>query len=94
MPVIRNEQTPEQIASLHRYHAMHHLAADAGFDEEAFDATEFCLMPFFEMIVEQCARIAESQARAYTGENNEGRGSTDAATAIRAYGRTLGNESN
>jgi hypothetical protein len=88
----KDEQTPEQIASLNRYHRLYKLAEEAGFDDDAFVYTEFCLMPFFELVVEQCAKIAEKQSRVYTGEHNEGKGATDASIAIRAFGKGISYE--
>jgi len=85
-------QTPEQIYSKNRYEAMYRLAEDAGFDEDAFVYTEFCLMQFFELIIEQCAQVAETQSRVYS-DGDSGKGAMDAANAIRTYGKTLGNGS-
>lgn len=44
------------------------------------------IKPFFDMVVENCAQVAEEQARVYTGEHNEGNGCRDAASAIRHFG--------
>lgn len=43
------------------------------------------LAKFASLIIEECAMVAERQARVYTGENNEGIGCFGAATAIRAF---------
>lgn len=95
MPKLKKDiQTPEQIFAKNRYEELYRLAKVAGFDEDGLVYSEFSLMPFFDLIIEQCAQVAEKQSRTYTGENNEGRGSSDAAIAIRAFGRNLGNESN
>jgi len=63
------------------------LAIKAGFDADAFAYTEFSLENFFDLIVEECARVAEEQSRTFTGENNEGAGCYSAANAIRTYGK-------
>ncbi len=87
----RDEQTQEQQYRKLRYKAIQELARSAGFDEQAFEQTEFSLMPFFELIVEQCALAAEEQSRNYTGEHREDVGCQGAAAAIRAFGRNIGN---
>lgn len=89
--VKKNTQIPDQVDQAKKYAAIDELARKAGFDEDAFAHTEFCLLPFFELIVEECAKVAESQSRVYTGENNEGKGCYDAANAIRIFGQTIGN---
>jgi hypothetical protein len=43
------------------------------------------LAKFASLIIEECAMVAERQARVYTGENNEGIGCFGAAAAIRAF---------
>ncbi len=45
------------------------------------------IRPFFDMVVENCARIAEEQARVYDGSKNEGAGCKAAAHAIRNFGK-------
>lgn len=85
------EQTEEQVFLKNRYDALEYIAREVGFDDDAFAHTEFSLMPFFELIVEECAKIAEMQARSYTGENAEGRGCHDSAEAIRSFGKNFGN---
>lgn len=40
-------------------------------------------MKFAALVVEECARIAEEQARVYTGEHREGAGCYASANAIR-----------
>lgn len=81
----------EQIEAINKWKAVDELAKKAGFDDDAFAYTEFSLMPLFDLIVEECAKVAEEQARVYTGEHREGDGCHGAATAIRAYGKTIGN---
>lgn len=59
------------------------------FDEIAKDAglhAEY-IRPFFDMVVENCAKIAEEQSRVYDGSNNEGAGCSAAASAIRLFGK-------
>lgn len=46
--------------------------------EDAIDYEHFA-----HLIAEECAKVAEQQARVYTGENNEAAGCHGAATAIR-----------
>jgi len=93
MPRLKKDiRTPEQIASAERYRRLYELADKVGFDADALAYTEFCLMPFFEMIVEQCAKVAEEQSRVYS-DGNQGKGAMDAAFAIRNYGKVIGNES-
>ncbi len=92
MPKIRDYQpTAAQMFTLNRCKAVDELAKIAGFDDEAFAHTEFNLIPFFEAIVEECAKVAEAQAQNYTGENNEGAGCHSAANAIRTFSRNIGN---
>jgi hypothetical protein len=74
-----------------RFRAIEDLAKQAGFDEGALHETEFCLNDFFDLIVEECAKQAESQSRSYTGEHKESTGCTSAAVAIRAFGQRIGN---
>ncbi len=59
------------------------------FDEIAKEARlhpEY-IRPFFDMVVENCAKIAEEQARVYDGSKNEGAGCNAAAHAIRLFGK-------
>lgn len=84
--------TPEQIFATNRWEELFRLAREAGFDDDALACTEFSLMPFFELIVEQCAKVAEEQSRVYS-DGNQGKGAMDAAFAIRNYGKVIGNES-
>lgn len=89
MPVIREDQ--DQIRRRKRWEALDALAREAGFDEMALHETEFCLMSFFDKIIEECAKIAEAQGR--THSNGDGPSACyNAARAIRNYGATLGNE--
>lgn len=81
----------EQIEAMNRWKAVDELAKKAGFDNDALAYTEFSLMPFFELIVEECAKVAEDQAKIYTGEYREGDGCQSAAAAIRVYGKNIGN---
>lgn len=87
----KDTQSPEQVSRANKFAAVEALARQAGFDDDAFAHTEFSLMPFFELIVEECAKQAELQARNYTGENNEGAGCYGAANAIRVFGERIGN---
>lgn len=84
------ELMKEQQINKKRWEALDKIARDAGFDDDAFAYTEFSLKPFFEAIVEECAKQAELQARTYSGENNESAGCHSAAAAIRNFGKTLG----
>jgi len=61
------------------YKNFHEIATAAGLHPEY-------IKPFFNMVVENCAQIAEEQSRVYTGEHNEGAGCKDAANAIRHFG--------
>lgn len=45
------------------------------------------IRPFFDMVVENCAKIAEEQSRVYDGSKNEGVGCNAAASAIRLFGK-------
>ncbi len=71
--------TPEQIFSTNRYQAIDALARKAGFDDDAFAYTEFSLVPFFELIVEECATLAD----VYGNENF--------AEVLRLYKKNIGN---
>lgn len=82
----------EQIYMSNRIRVIDSIAREAGFDEDAFAATEFSLIPFFELVVEYCAQVAENHAKVYTGEKNEGAGCHGAANAIRNFSKTIGNE--
>lgn len=86
-----DELSPEQVFSAKRFAAVDMLARKAGFDDHAIAYTEFSLMPFFELVVEECAKVAELQTRNFTGENNEGIGCSAAANAIRTFGKRIGN---
>lgn len=91
MPKIReNQNTPEQEFSRRRYEAVESIARDAGFDDEAIAYTEFCLMPFFEAVVEYCAREAELAARSKS-TTEDAAGISAAAAAVRAFGKMTGN---
>lgn len=60
------------------------------FEEIAKDAMlhpEY-VRPFFDMVVENCAQLAEEQARVYDGSKNEGAGCVAAANAIRLFGKS------
>jgi|AntAceMinimDraft_5_1070358.scaffolds.fasta_scaffold183213_1 hypothetical protein len=87
----KNKFTPEQVYQTNKWAALHAIAEQAGFDDDALAYTEFCLMPFFEAVVEECAKIAEQQGRVYTGENNESAGCSASASAIRTFGHRIGN---
>lgn len=90
MPIFRTD--PDQEIRRKRWAELDELAKEAGFDEMALHETEFCLMPFFERIVEECAKIAELQGRNYSGENKEMDGCNAAARAIRLFGKTIDNK--
>ena len=83
--------TPNQMYMKNKWDALIKIADTAGFTTDAIDAAEFCLMNLFDDIVEECAKVAEEQARVYSGESNEGAGCHRAANAIRSYGKRLGN---
>lgn len=83
------EQTPEQIELAKKFAALHILAWQAGFDDDALAHTEFSLLPFFELIVEECAKAAEQHARTYS-DGDAGVGSIGAGHAVRAFGKNLG----
>lgn len=90
MPKIR--QSEEQEAMRKRWAAVDDLARECGFDDDALAHTEFCLMGFFDRVVEMCAVKAEEQSRVFTGENKEHVGAHSAALAIRTFGRNYGND--
>jgi hypothetical protein len=46
------------------------------------------IRPFFDMVVENCAKIAEEQAYVYPGDNKEHVGCRDSANAIRLFGKS------
>jgi len=92
MPKIKEYVPPEDwVLNKNRWEALDKMLRQAGFSDDALAHTEFSIMPFFEMVVEECARRAELQARVYSGENNEGAGCHAAAHAIRHFGKMLGN---
>lgn len=92
MPKIKKYvMTSEQEFNKNRWDALDILLRKAGFSDDAFAYTEFSIMPFFEIIIEECAKIAEIQAGVYTGENRESSGCYASAFAIRNYGKMLGN---
>jgi hypothetical protein len=94
MPKLKKDaQTPEQIFAKNRWNALYDMARRAGFDDDALAWSEFCLMPFFEQIVEHCAEIADVQSRVYS-DGNAGKGASNAANAIRNFGKIIGNERN
>lgn len=69
------------------------LAKTAGIDD-LVAASDVTLIQFFELIVEECAKVAEKQARSYTGESNEHAGCRGSATAIRTFGKLIDNYEN
>ena len=77
--------------AINKWKAIDALAKKAGFTDEDLSQTEFVLMPFFELIVEECAKVAENQGRVYTGEHRESDGCHGAANAIRTYAKRIGN---
>lgn len=62
---------------------VYELARKAGFDDDAFAYTEPCLLPFFNLIVEECAKIAEKQAILHNNTLNEATKCHSTAFAIR-----------
>lgn len=89
---VRNKmaaQTLEQDALAKRYKALDDLARQAGFDDDALAHTEFCLLPFFDLVIEQAAIAAEQHSRSYS-DGDAGTGCYGAAAAVRAYGKFLG----
>jgi hypothetical protein len=46
------------------------------------------LSVFVDQLIEHCAKLAEHQARVYTGERNESAGCLAAAHSIRVFGKT------
>lgn len=94
--MIRNkmaQQTPEQEVLAKKYKALDALARQAGFDDDAFAHTEFSLLPFFELIVEECAKSAERHSHTYS-DGDAGSGCFGAANAVRAFGKNLGANKN
>jgi len=83
------EQTTEQEALAKKYKALYELARKAGFDDDALAYTEFSLLPFFELVIEQAAVAAEQHSRSYS-DGDAGTGCYGAANAVRAYGKNLG----
>lgn len=90
MPVIR--EYAEQARRRKRWQALDQIAIEAGFDDMALHETEFCLMTFFDKIVEECAKVAETQSRTHSDAAGAA-ACLAAAEAIRNYGRMFGNES-
>jgi len=45
------------------------------------------IRPFFDMVVENCAKLAEEQENVFDGANKEGVGCRRAASAIRLFGK-------
>lgn len=45
------------------------------------------IRPFFDMVVENCAQLAEEQSGVFDGSRNEGAGCFSAANAIRLFGK-------
>jgi hypothetical protein len=82
--------SPEQQFAMNRWAAVDELAKRAGFNDDAFAHTEFSLMPFFELIVEECAKRAELQSRTYS-DGDAGVGCHSAANAVRTFGKLIGN---
>ena len=83
------EQDQKQRAN--RYNAIDELAKQAGFTDAELRETEFCLAQFFNLIVEECAKAAELQARNYS-DGDAASGCAGAAAAVRAFGSNIGNE--
>jgi hypothetical protein len=73
-----------------RYNLAEKIARDAGIDTDAHTREQSRdLLKFFDSVVEQCAEVAEKQARVYTGEHNEGNGCIAASAAIRSFGKGI-----
>ena len=81
----------DQKYRMNRYNAIDRLAKQAGFTDAELRETEFCLAQFFDLIVEECARAAELQARNYS-DGEAASGCAGAAAAVRAFGSNIGNE--
>lgn len=90
MPVIRED--PWVVFHRNKWNAIDKLALESGFDQAALEATEACLLTFFDRITEECAKVAETQSRTHSDAAGAG-ACLAAAEAIRNYGRMLGNES-
>ena len=73
--------SPEQQRQWRSVNAIDELAEIAGFDHAAYTATEFSLYPLFDLIVEECAKVVESET-----------GCKHSAEAIRNYGKMIGNQ--
>lgn len=86
VPKIR-EYTPsdEQVFNKNRWEELDKMLRKAGFDNEAIACTEFCIMTFFEIVVEECAKQVEDF-------RIEGQTGFYAADFIREYGKQLGNK--
>jgi len=67
------------------------LAKKSGIDNDIFAVSNRAVIEFFNAVVEECAKVAERQARSYTGESNEHVGCRDSATAIRTFGKLIDN---
>lgn len=75
------KMTPEQEFRAKRFAEIDKLAEESGFDDDGFAYTEFSLYPFFERIVEECAKVVERDT-----------GCKHSAEAIRNYSKNIGNE--
>ena len=71
----------EQEFQRKKFAAVDQLARECGFDDDAFAYTEFCLMPFFERVVEECAKVVEQKT-----------GCRHSAEAVQNYSKMIGNE--
>jgi len=89
MPVIRAD--PEQVKRTNKWNALEALAREAGFDDMALHEADFCLVPFFNKIIEECALVAERQGRTHSDAAGAS-ACFNAARAIRNYGAMLGND--
>lgn len=95
--VVSNEYLLEDLVEqdqkqrMNRYNAIDQLARQAGFTDADLQSTEFCLAQFFDLVVEECAKAAELQSRSYS-DGDAAKGCSGAAAAVRAFGRTLGQD--
>ena len=88
------EPRVEQVVEYYTRKTVFDLAKKSGIDGNLFAASDSSIIQFFESIVEECAKVAEKHSRSYTGESNEHVGCYGAATAIRTFGKSIGNYEN
>ena len=85
-------QSEEQKYLARKIKAIDELAKECGFDDDAILNAEFGLYPFFDKLVEKCAKLAEESSKNFCGMANEEAGCKAAASSIRHFGKTIGNE--